>query len=208
MGKDYVSVARSLAEPLAESLGLTLWGIELVGGGRPTLRLFVEKNTPPPVGIDGSESEKTAPDGVSVEQCAELSRLLGLSLDVEDSFDCAWVLEVSSPGLERVFFAPHQLRGYEGREIDVTLSVPHVTWPVAEGLPGRKKFRGTLMRVEDSGFVLGIPEASRLPDDPETVTIDWHDVRRAHLVHVFPERTLPGKGGKAAKRTPKNGGNS
>jgi len=205
MGKDLVALANKLAEPLAASLGLDIWGVELVGGGRPVLRLFVERKAPEgacPSSVSEECPPDTVPAGVSVDECAELSRLLGLSLEVEDSFDSAWVLEVSSPGLERVFFRLEQLEPFIGKELDVTLDGPHPSWPAADGVPGRRKFRGTLLGIGDDSFTLGIPAENRLPDEPETVVILWADVRRAHLVHVFPEPGLPGKGGKATKKGP------
>ena len=96
-----------LAAPLAASLGLELWGVELAFSGRGLVRVFVESE-----------------DGVSVDQCAELSRLLGLSLDVEDLVPGAYVLEVSSPGLERTFFTEAQLARAVGQRVEITLHEP------------------------------------------------------------------------------------
>ncbi|GFK92710.1 Ribosome maturation factor RimP [Fundidesulfovibrio magnetotacticus] len=158
---------RDLVEPFAESLGLSLWGLEMVGGdGRPTLRVF----------LDG-------PEGVDVEHCAQVSRQLGLALDVEDLLPGAYHLEVSSPGLERRFFAFEQLAPHEGREIDVTLALP---------VNGRKRFRGVLDSARDGALALTCEgNALRFP---------WSDVTRARLVHHFetPEE-LKAKGRKTSK---------
>uniref|UniRef100_A0A7C4AA38 Ribosome maturation factor RimP n=1 Tax=Fundidesulfovibrio putealis TaxID=270496 RepID=A0A7C4AA38_9BACT len=114
---------RQLAEPFIESLGLGLWGMEIIGGaGRPTLRLF----------LDG-------PQGVDVEHCAQVSRQLAVALEVEDLFPGAYNLEVSSPGLERRFFDISQLPPYIGRELDVTLNAP---------LGGRKRFKGAFTALD------------------------------------------------------------
>jgi len=130
---------RELASPFIESLGLTLWGLEMAGGpGRPTLRVFIE-----------------GPEGVDVEHCALVSRQLGLTLDVEDVVPGAYHLEVSSPGLERRFFSVGQMGPYQGREIEVALEQP---------VDGRKRFRGTLAEVEESAFTLACEgRAHRLP---------------------------------------------
>lgn len=202
MSIDRTAIIRDLAEPLAASLGLELWGIDLSGSSRPLLRLFVEKlpdaesaATIPSVAEAPvtDQDDEAAEGGVNIDQCAELSRLLGLTLDVEGPFAAAWTLEVSSPGLERVFFRLDQMRPYVGRIVDTTLVDGHPTWPVAEGIPGRKKFRGTLEAVTETAFTLRIPAESRKQDDPELVEILWPTVRRANLVHVFPEPGLPGK---------------
>jgi len=120
---------QELASAYVESLGLSLWGLEMAGGeSRPTLRVF----------IDG-------PEGVDVEACASVSRQLSLALDMEDLMHGAYHLEVSSPGLERRFFDFAQLAPYLGRELDLTL---------AEPLEGRKRFKGTLDALDDARLSL------------------------------------------------------
>ena len=210
MTTDRITCITELATPLAASLGLEIWGVETVGATRPVVRLFVEK-LPASTVEEESTAETVAAsisetaEGVSIDQCAELSRLLGLALDVEDPFTAAWTLEISSPGLERTFFRLDQMRAYVGKEVDVNLLEAHPTWPVTEGVPGRKKFRGTLLGVKDTSFLLAVPAESRRPEDPEQVEICWDTVRRAHLVHTFPEPGLPGKGSRTAKKAPKRG---
>jgi ribosome maturation factor RimP len=119
---------RQLAEPYIETLGLSLWGLEIVGTGRPTVRIFLD-----------------SPKGVDVEHCATVSRQVGLALDVEDLFPGRYDLEVSSPGFNRRFFEVSQLPPYQGRELDITL---------AEPVDGRKRFRGVLSALEGDVLVL------------------------------------------------------
>ena len=59
----------SLAAPQAAAMGLEIWGIEVQSAAKSLVRVYVE-----------------GPEGVDIEQCAELSRLLGLALEVEDAF--------------------------------------------------------------------------------------------------------------------------
>lgn len=162
------AVITVLALPLIEAAGLDLWGIELLGEGRPVLRIYVE-----------------GPDGVNIESCARLSRQIGLALDVEDVMPSAYTLEVSSPGLTRPFFEPAQLRAYVGRLVDVTLK------EAMPEFPRRKKFYGELLAVAGDEITLRPDDASE-PDAP-TATLNWNNVRKANLVHVFPQ---PGKGPK------------
>jgi len=143
---------RELTQPFVESLGLSLWGIEIAGGsGRPTLRVF----------IDG-------PDGVDVEQCAKVSRQLGMALDVEEPLHGAYHLEVSSPGLERRFFEYSQLAPYVGQELDLNTE---------ESLNGRKRFKGILTAL-DGGTVTLLFEGS-------PVSFPWSAITKARLVYTF-----------------------
>ena len=187
---DRIEFITELVTPLAASLGLAVWGVELGGAARPNARIYVDVLP----GAQPAPSEKASdddllPQGVTIDQCAELSRLAGLALDVEDPFATNWTLEISSPGLQRPFFKIDQLRNYVGRELEVVLAAPLDTWP------GRKKFSGVLAAVADEEFTLSLPDTSRKAEEPEEVTIAWPFVRKATLVHHFPE---PGKklGGK------------
>lgn len=162
-----------ITAPVAASLGLALWGIEIAQASRAIVRIY----------IDG-------PEGVTIDQCADVSRHVGLALEVEEVFASAYVLEVSSPGLERPFFTCEQMAPYVGREIELTLADPHPEWP------GRKKFRGVLHSVEEDAIVF-VPDSAPRPDEaPAPLRAEWETVRKAHLVHVFPE---PGHNKKPAR---------
>ena len=153
------TTVEALAAPLAESLGLSIWGIEILGAGRPVLRIYVEGE-----------------NGCDIDDCAELSRLLGLSLDVEDVMSGAYSLEVSSPGLERVFFSPDQLKQYINETVNLMLYDPVENWP------GRKRFQGKLINAE--GDCISVqPEDSEADAPP--LTTNWKNIQRVRLVHDF-----------------------
>lgn len=144
-----------LVAPMAEAMGLTLWGIEYAGGqGRPALRIYLDSE-----------------DGVTIDQCARLSRDMSVVLDVEDIVPGAYNLEVSSPGLERPFFSTEQMAPYVGRKVQVHLHEPR---------DYRRKFSGTLKSVEG--------DAIAVEEDDGVATIDWNDVKRAHLRYEFPSK--------------------
>ncbi len=190
------SALTDITAPLAASLGLELWGIELAFGGRGLVRVFVESE-----------------NGVSIDQCAELSRLLSLSLDVEDLLPGAYVLEVSSPGLERTFFTEAQLARAVGQRVEITLHQPHAAWP------GRRKFRGPLQQApasishEDKEgtpepassappaeatdgtglFTLRAEELARPGEEDPLVSFTFADLKKAVQIHFFSEQPLPGK---------------
>jgi ribosome maturation factor RimP len=168
-----VAVLTDLAAPLAASLGLELWGIELAFGGRSLVRVFVE-------------DEK----GATIDQCAELSRLLALGLDVEDIIPGAYVLEVSSPGLERSFFTEAQLTRALGSRVEVTLQRPRSAWP------GRKKFRGLLQNIPDArdGLFFLKAEEPAGPDGEEVIiAFTFAEAKKITQVHCFLPQSLPGK---------------
>lgn len=201
---DKIAFITQLVAPLAASLGLELWGVSISGSGRPLARIYVDLLPDVSLPSQNADESSLLPPGVSIEQCAELSRLVGLALDVEDPFVSNWTLEISSPGLERPFFAIDQLRNYTGREIDVVLSIPQPNWP------GRKKFSGTLIAVADEEFTLALPPERRTAEEPETVTLAWQDIRKANLVHHFPQQSKPtgghkksGKVGESRSDSPK-----
>ena len=88
---DRIEFITELVTPLAASLGLAVWGVELGGAARPIARIYVDVLP----GAEPAPSEKASdddllPQGVTIDQCAELSRLAGLALDVEDPFATNW----------------------------------------------------------------------------------------------------------------------
>ena len=181
-------IVRAAAEPVAASLGLALWGVEFVGGGRTVVRIYVDR-APAAAEASAGDDGPGVQDGVSVDQCAELSRLVGLALDVEDVMPGAWVLEVSSPGFERVFFSASQMIPYIGRDVDVMLSDPHPDFP------GRRRFKGPLRAVEGDAFTVDVLQAPVPGGEPRPVlaALRWDMVKKAHLVYVFPETSRPGR---------------
>ena len=140
---------QTLLEPTVEALGFELWGLEhLVQGRRSVLRLY----------IDGE-------NGVTVDDCAAVSRHVSSVLDVEDPISGEYTLEVSSPGVDRLLFRPEHYLAYVGEWIELRMRVP---------FEGRRKFKGTLKGVEGEDVVVQIEdEEFLLPLD----TIDRAQVK-------------------------------
>jgi ribosome maturation factor RimP len=190
----------ALAAPLARGAGLALWGVELMHSGRFGVRVFVENEEK-----DGSDPRKDHAEpgdagrdnlcaddpvrGADVEQCAEFSRLLGLALDAEDLMPGTYVLEVSSPGMDRTFFNAGRLEQAAGHCVEVTLRAP------APAFPGRKRFRGTLLGREGAYFVLRCSD-ERNPDADAVLRFTFADAAKVRLVPLFPDKKPSGRGGK------------
>jgi ribosome maturation factor RimP len=142
----------TLLAPTVESLGCSVWGVEYLSQGKHSkLRLYIDRE-----------------GGVDVDACAEVSRHVSDILDVEDFSGSAYILEVSSPGFDRVLFTEDQFAGAVGEQIDVRLNFP---------FEGRKKFAGTLAGVEDKSVVVQV-------EDDEFV-LPLENIQKARIVPVF-----------------------
>ena len=115
-----------LVDPVAETLGLEIVRVRLMGG---TLRRRLQ-----------IMAERPSDNDISVEECARLSRAVSEVLDAADPIAGEYLLEVSSPGVDRPLTRLKDFANYEGHEARVELD------RVAEG---RKRFRGVLAGVED-----------------------------------------------------------
>ena len=188
--RNLVQEITRIADPVVRSLGLVLWGIECIPSGRTLVRMYVDTQ---PGARDAPVEGPAAPPaarspcgtGPGIDQCANISRHVGLALEAEDLISHAYVLEVSSPGLERLFFTLAQLMPYLGNALEVTLGCAQPE------LPDRKRLRGKLLAVGEQAFTLLVydtPEETRL-------SIRWSDVRKATLAPELPFSNLekPGK---------------
>lgn len=173
-----------IAAPLAAAQGLRIWGLEFSRGKRSLLRVYVESlenETGEAHRQHESEEPMAEAQGVSVEQCAHLSRSLGLALDVEDIMPGAYILEVSSPGLSRPFFSPVQMAGYLGETVELTTRDP-----VVDAFPGRRSFRGVLRHVHGERLSLEVEDGAE--GDGAVVELRWDDLKKARL---SPEIVVP-----------------
>ena len=130
-GKDVQLTA--LVAPVAEALGVELWGVEYVSQGKQSIvRVY----------IDG-------PDGVNVDDCAKVSRQVSSVFDVEDPILGEYTLEVSSPGMERPLFTLAQFGQFIGEQVKIRLRSP---------FEGRRNFVGQLTGIEDEDVVVAVDE--------------------------------------------------
>lgn len=120
----------TLLEPVAASLGCDLWGLEYLPQGkhRSLLRIYIDKA-----------------DGIGVEDCEKVSRQASSVLDVEDPISSEYILEVSSPGMDRPLFKLHQYVSNAGEQASIRLRI---------AFDGRRNFKGLLKGVEDDDVVL------------------------------------------------------
>jgi ribosome maturation factor RimP len=128
--EDSTENIESLVAPTVEALGCRIWGVELQGGFKNNLKVVVY--------IDSE-------DGISVEDCATVSEHVSDILDMEELVPSPYVLEVSSPGLDRILFKEQHFKESLGLNIDVRLNRPY---------EGRKKLTGVLLDYGDLELIL------------------------------------------------------
>ena len=101
MDTEYI---KKVLEDDIERLGCKVWGLELFGRrSNQTLRIYIDKN-----------------EGISVEDCEKVSKHVSKVLDAENDFSENYMLEVSSPGLDRKFFYKEQYKEYLNESLKVT----------------------------------------------------------------------------------------
>jgi ribosome maturation factor RimP len=144
--------AESLVRTWVEAEGFELVHIEYRSqGGKSVLRVFIDK-----VG------------GVNISDCAEISRRLSVLLDVEDPIPGEYVLEVSSPGVERPLFKEDDYRRAIGKEVRLS---------TIEKIEARKNFVGHIR--DFANHVLTLECEAR------TYLIPFQKIRKAKLVYRF-----------------------
>ena len=130
---------RRLAEivtPVMEGMGFELVRIRLMGGNTRTLQIMAER----PEG------------GIEVDDCGEISIAVSAVLDVEDPVEDNYILEVSSPGIDRPLTRLKDFETWKGWEARIETT---------ELVDGRRRFKGTLGGVEDEEVLIQIEEGGQ-----------------------------------------------
>ena len=130
---------QSLLEPTIGNMGYELVDLELRLGGRDgVVRVFIDH-----------------PDGIGLDDCEKVSRVVSALLDIEDPLPGHYNLEVSSPGLDRKLTKIEHFQRFAGETVKVQMRIP---------IAGRKRFRGTLVTSDDENIVVDVDgESHTLP---------------------------------------------
>jgi ribosome maturation factor RimP len=142
-------VAALISGPL-EALGYELVRVQLSGGDRPVLQIMAER-------ADGV--------GMTVDDCADISRSVSALLDAEDPIAGAYTLEVSSPGIDRPLTRPRDFERFAGFDARIETQQP---------IAGRRRFKGRLLGLEDGVVSLVV--------DEDTVHLPIEAIAKARLV--------------------------
>jgi ribosome maturation factor RimP len=134
---------------------ITAMGCELVGceclalGRRALLRIYIDRQ-----------------DGVTVDDCARVSRQVSAMFDVENPILGAYVLEVSSPGIDRPLFELVHYSPAIGKTVKLKLSTPHLN---------RRHYKGVLVGVTEEWVRLLLEEGVE-------VSIPYSAIEKANVV--------------------------
>jgi len=139
-----------IIEPSLEAMGYRLVRVAFLGAKRATLQIMAER-------VDGA--------AMTVDDCTEISRSVSALLDVADPIDGAYMLEVSSPGIDRPLTRPEDYDRFAGFEARVELGRP---------LDGRKRFKGRILGRADDHV--------RMIAENGEVSLPYADIAKAKLV--------------------------
>lgn len=133
-GGQIVEIVRRISYPIAQNLGLELWDIKFVKEGpNRYLRVFIDK-----------------PEGITLEDCENMSRALDAPLDELDPIPVSYCLEVCSPGIERELSTDLHLEKFIGSEINIKLIRPNSN--------NEKFLTGKLKNFDKDNIYIEIPE--------------------------------------------------
>ena len=123
-----------IVTPVIEALGFELVRIRLMGGATRTLQIMADR-----------------PDGgIEVDDCGEISTAVSTILDVEDPIEENFILEVSSPGIDRPLTRLKDFEMWKGWEARIETT---------ELIDGRRRFKGTLAGAEGNEVLIEIEDA-------------------------------------------------
>ena len=152
--QDFLLQVNRLAEQVCDAEGAELVHTEYQTEQHgKILRLYIDK-----------------PDGVTIDDCAAVSRQLSDLLDIYLESDVPYNLEVSSPGSNRPLAKIDDFNRFKGNLIKLKSSHP---------ISGQKKFKGTLMGIKDGIVTLKVEQKS--------VAINFEHVIRARLINYLGE---------------------
>lgn len=150
--KDIIKKVEDYVLPIIQKNSYELVEIEFVKeGSNYYLRLYVDKE-----------------GGFSINDCEIVSRYLEQKLESDDFIDKAYILEVSSPGIDRVLKKDSEYEKYKGRIVDVKLYKP---------IDKIKEFQGELVGLVDGNIVI--------KEDNKEIVFDRKDVATCRLAVIF-----------------------
>ena len=140
----------ALAEQIAASMGMEIVLLEIKGdGNHSVVRTFIDQ-----------------PGGVTLDDCERFSKRFSVSLDVEDWIPFSYVLEVSSPGVNRPLVKEADFQRYCGKNIKVRTRDP---------IEGQKNFKGKIAGVTEGRLELEIAPGKQ-------IEIALMDIEKANLM--------------------------
>ncbi|HFC29951.1 MAG TPA: ribosome maturation factor RimP [Oceanospirillales bacterium] len=137
-----------LLAPVVQDIGYIFWGLEYqVRKADALLRIYIDHE-----------------NGISVDDCATVSHEVSGILDVEEPISMAYILEVSSPGMDRILFSAKQFTQFIGQEVKIKLN---------QMVDGKRKIKGIIAAVND--------EEITIKTEQEDIKIEFNQIMRARI---------------------------
>jgi ribosome maturation factor RimP len=153
--KAVIAKVEELARRVADRQGLEFVYAELAGTkNNLVVRVFLDK-----------------PGGITLDECGKASRDIEGAMDTIDLIPNSYVLEISSPGLDRRLFSRGDFEKFAGKTVKLKTD---------KEFGGRKTLKGELAGFEGDLVIVEDPEAGRL-------NIPLENILRANLVYDFSE---------------------
>jgi ribosome maturation factor RimP len=151
-----------LAAPL-ENMGYGIVHLQFHGAQRKTLEILIERLDEEPI---------------TVRDCTLVSRETSALLDVDDPIKSPYILQVSSPGLDRPLVTKADFKRFCGKRIKFTTN---------ESIDGRKRFQGLLTGVTDENITLELEEKAEMG---KSIEISFTQIQKAKLIPDFKSTKL------------------
>ena len=163
---------QKLIEPAIAALGYELVGTEYLPQGKHSLlRIYID-----------------TPEGIKVEDCERVSHQVSGLLDVEDSIQGQYSLEVSSPGLDRPLFKVEHFDRFAGQQIKVRLKLPLMGQGVSQGsgqANSQRNFTGKLLGTREGIVLLQVDAEEKGGEAARELALPLESIEAARLVPVF-----------------------
>ena len=142
-GRGIADRVREIIQPTADELGYYLWHVEYVKeGAEYILRVTIDSD-----------------EGITIDDCEAMSRAIDPILDLHDPIPNQYLLEVSSPGIERELVRDDHFDLFVGEKVEVRLFTPVDGSRVWVGILGERDEEGNIP-VETAGVTRLFPRAS------------------------------------------------
>lgn len=158
-----VAALKQIIEPAVLACDVSLWGIEFTPQGkRSLLRIY----------IDMPKERLANGENITVDHCTQVTHQVSGVLDVHDPIAGEYILEVSSPGLDRHFFTAEQLADYVGQTLALRLIAP---------VANRRKMTGELLNINDTQLQLKLGQADKYAQ----ISVVLNNIDKAQLVYQY-----------------------
>lgn len=149
IGVDVMERLRVISRETVEATGFEFVHAEAAGSKRrPVIRIYIDK-----------------PGGITLDDCADASRAIEQRLDADDLMPSAYILEVSSPGIERGLYRIDDFKKFEGHSVRLK---------TIEKINGKASFTGLINGVEGDSVAV-------IDRDSGRVVIDIGNIKQANL---------------------------